>query len=180
MFDRMNPEVGGADTDSLQERSGQDEGVEEVESRGVEVMASSSAGIPPPYSRKAPLNNPFRDYTDEEPALPTTTMLIGPLPAVTTDNTYPFSHEMVLGEGLAPPLPPRPGLSRGLQIPSRVSLITWGFSFPNVLPEQGVSKEQWRLFKSELESFANLTLLQHFTVIGCGFLVHHILGILPG
>ena len=156
---------------------------------GIEVIASSSTSRPPPYTRNAPLDDPFRDYsnsngmqkglkrattTDVEPTAPETAMLIRPLPAVPTD--------IVLDEeGLPPPLPyRRSGLSRGLQIPSRVSLITWGFSFPEILPEQGVSKEQWRLFKHELESFAYLTMSQIVTIVGCGAIVSHFFTILPG
>ena len=178
-LDQIDP-VAEPDTPSLHEASSQDNGVEEV--------ASSSAAEPPPYSRNAALDDPFRDYsnsngmqkgskpattTDAKSALPTTAILVKPLPAVPT--------ELVLDEDIAPPLPYRPpGLSRGLQIPSRVSLITWGFSFPKVLPEQGVSKEQWRLFKHELETFAGLTLSQHLTVIGYGFLISHFFGAIPG
>ena len=168
------------DTPSLHQSSSHD--------NGVKVIASSSASEPPPYSRNSLLDDPFRDYangngmqkglkpattTDAEPALPTTAMLIEPLPAVPTD--------MVLDEGLPSPLPYQPiGLSRGLQIPSRVSLITWGFSFPKVLPEQGVSKEQWRLFKHELEKFAFMTMSQHLAVVGYGYLVGHFFGGIPG
>ena len=178
-LDEIDP-IAEPDTPSLHQSSSHDDGVEGI--------ASSSAAEPPPYSRNAPLEDPFRDYangngmqkgskpattTDEETALPTTAMLIRPLPAVPTD--------MVLDEGLPPPLPYQPsGLIRGLQIPSRVSLITWGFSFPKVLPEQGVSKEQWRLFKYELETFAYLTTSQLLTVVGYGYLVGHVFGGIPG
>ena len=171
--------VAEPDTPSLHQSSSHDDGVEGI--------ASSSAAEPPPYSRNAPLDDPFKDdansngmqkglkpatTTDAEPG-PETTMLIESLPATPTD--------MVPDEGLPSPLPYRPpGLSRGLQIPSRVSLITWGFSFPKVLPEQGVSKEQWRRFKYELESFAYLTTSQLLTVVGYGFLVSHVFGAIPG
>ena len=173
-LDQIDP-VAEPDTPSLHQAPSQDNGIEEV--------ASSSAAQPPPYSRNAALDDPFRDYsnsngmlkgskpakpTDTKPALPTRAILIKPLPAVPTD--------MVIDEDLPPPS----GLSRGLQIPSRVSLITWGFSFPKVLPEQGVSKEQWRLFKHELETFAGLSLSQQLTVIGYGFLVSHFFGAIPG
>ena len=152
----------------------------------VETVASSSTTEPPPYSRNAAPDDPFRDYANSngtqkglkrvatEPALPTTATLIGPLPAVST--------EMVLDEGLLPPpLPYRPPvLSRGLQIPSRVSLITWGFSFPKILAEQGVSEEHWRLFKHELETFARMTISQRLSVAGYGFLCGYFLGLIPG
>lgn len=170
----------------------------------IQVIASSSTAEPPPYSRNGPLEDPFRDgdtsvdnfyangngmrkglkavaTADAEPALPTTAVLIEPVPAEPADNALPFSHAMVFDEELSAPIPPRPfGLSRGLQIPSRVSLITWGFSFPKALPEQGVSKEQWRYFKHQLESFANLTLTQRFTVVGYSYLVGHFFGPIPG
>ena len=175
-LDEIDP-VAEPDTPSLHQSSSHDD--------GVEVIASSSAAEPPPYSRNAPLDDPFRDYANGNgmqkglkrattaDAEPTTAMLIKPLPAVPAD--------MVLDEGLPPPLPYQPsGLSRGLQIPSRVSLITWGFSFPKVLPEQGVSKEHWRLFKHELETFAYLTTSQRLTVIGYGYLVSHVFGGIPG
>ena len=178
-LNQMDP-VAEPDTPSLHQSSSHDDGVEEI--------ASSSASEPPPYARNAPLEDPFRDdansngmqkgsktatNTDAEKGLPKTAILIEAPPAVPTD--------MVLGEGLPPPLPYQTsGLSRGLQIPSRVSLITWGFSFPKVLPEQGVSREQWQLFKHELERFAYLTMSQGLIIVGCGFLISHFLGIIPG
>ena len=176
-LDQMDP-IAERDTPSLHESSSRD--------NEVEVVASSSTTEPPPYSRNAALDDPFRDYANSngmqkglkrvatEPALPTTATLIGPLPAGSTD--------MVLDDSLLPPpLPYRPSvLSRGLQIPSRVSLITWGFSYPKILTEQGVSEEHWRLFKHELETFARLTISQHLTVAGCGFLIGYFLGLLPG
>ena len=172
--------VAEPDTPSLYESSSHDDSVEGI--------ASSSASEPPPYARNAPPDDPFRDdansngmqkgskpatTTDAEPALPKTAMLIEAPPAVPTD--------MVLGEGLPPPLPyQRCRLSRGLQIPSRVSLITWGFSFPKILPEQGVSREQWQLFKHELERFAYLTMSQLLPLIGYGYLFGHFFGPIAG
>ena len=83
---------------------------------------------------------------------------------------------------LAPqPLAPQPpGLKRGLQIPSRVSLITWGFSFPPLLAEQGVDKVRWRVFKHELEAFARMTLSQKMTVTAYHIVVGHFCGLPVG
>ena len=175
------------DTHRQRQSTGQlnDGGFEEEE----EVVASSSsAAVPPPYSRNRPLVNPFLDVSgsnvmrkgltqaepaDVEAALPTTGMLIEPLPALPTD--------MGLDESFPLPLPYQPPrLSRGLQIPSRVSLITWGFSLPKVLPMQGVSEGQWRLFKHELERFARMTMSQRLTVWGVDFLVSHSFGHIVG
>lgn len=55
-------------------------------------------------------------------------------------------------------LPDRPRrLERGLQIPSRMGIITSGFSLPRLLEEQGVSKPQWKLFTHELKSHAKMS-----------------------
>ena len=179
-------------TPSLHQSSSQNHDVQEPE--------SSSASKPPPYFRNSPLEDPFRDgdapvgyfypndngiqkglkaatATHLDPAPATTVTLVDPPPPVPIVNSDPFVGGMVLDEDLPPPLPLRPsGLRRGLQIPSRVSHITFGFSFPEVLAEEGVNKEQWRLFKHELETFACLSISQHINVMGCGFLVGHFFG----
>lgn len=124
-----------------------------------EIVLDEGLPSPLPY-RPADLSRGLQNGLNPattELGLPTTSIVRRPLPAAPT--------EVVLDEGLPSPLPYRPpGLSRGLQIPSRVSLITWGFSFPKVLLEHGVSKHHWRLFKHELEKFAGLSVSQHLTV----------------
>lgn len=159
---------------------------------GVQGPESSNSLGPPPYTKNAPLDDPFRGgdahvgyfypkskgvQKDFRPATATrvdlpsaTTTPLEPLPPVPTDDADSFAVDVVLDGSLLPPqpLPARPsGLKRGLQIPSRVSLITWGFSFPPVLAEQGVTKSQWKLFKHELKAFARLSLGQWVTVIAC-------------
>lgn len=147
-----------------------------------------SASQPPPYSRNTPLDDPFRDgdaiflKKDGMQGVPTpaTAIHVDP-PREPSAHTNPFISEVVIDESLRPPLPPRPaGLRRGLQIPSRVSHITWGFGFPTILAEQGVTKAQWRLFKHELESFARMTWSQSFEVMGYHIMVHHFVGPIPG
>ena len=172
---------------SLRPSSSQNDGVQEAE--------SSNASELPPYIRNTPLDRPFRDgdtprgffcpnsngvhtglntatasHTDPPPA--TTATLLDTLPPATVADNDPFVDTMVLDESLPPPLSPRPsGLKRGLQIPSRVSAITCGFSFPEILADQGVSKTQWRMFKHELETFARLSLSQWITVAAYDILI---------
>ena len=176
-------------TPSLHPSSSQNDGVQEP--------GSSSASELPPYIRNTPLGNPFRDgdapggyfypnsndmqkgpksapSTHADPPPTTTGTLLDTLPPAPITNADPFVDTMVLDEGLSPPLPPRPsGLKRGLQIPSRVSLITWGFRFPEILAEQGVSKPQWRNFKHELETFARMSASQWITVAAIDILICH-------
>lgn len=168
-----------------------------------EAESSSASGLPP-YSGKSPLRDPFRDgdasvgyfYTNENgmenslkpaiatrsvPVSVTTAQLLDPLPQVPSANTNPFLGETLLDEDSPPPLPPRPsGLKRGLQIPSRVSLITWGFSFPEILFEQGINKEQWRSFKHELEAFARMGIHDYIAIAGCQLIIGHCLSPILG
>ena len=174
-------------TPSLRPSSSQNDGVQEAE--------SSNASELPPYIRNTPLDRPFRDgdaprgffypnsngmqkglntatasHADPPPA--TTATLLDTLPPAPVADNDPFVDTMGLDESLPPPLPPRPSsLKRGLQIPSRVSLITCGFSFPEILAEQGVSKTQWRMFKHELETFARMSLSQWITVAAYDILI---------
>ena len=151
---------------------------------GVQELGSNSATELPPYSGNPSLDDPFRDarvgYFHPNGNGTATATQMDP-PPVPTANTDPFASAMVLDDSLPLPLPPRPsGLSRGLQIPSRVSIITWGFSFPKILAEQGVSKPQWRSFKHQLEKFARLSFSQVVTVFGSELLAHYVLGPIPG
>lgn len=163
-------------------------------SNGVQGPGSSDSSVPPPYTRNSPLDAPLRDghapvvhiysncngtqnglqpataaHMDPSPARMTTH--VDPITPVPAADARPFAVEMVLNESLLTPpsLPTRAfGLRRGLQIPSRVSIITWGFSLPKVLAEQGVTKSYWRLFKHELEDFARMSVSQWVTVIAYG------------
>ena len=161
------------------------------------MPGSSNAAQPPSYTRNPPLQDPFRDGDavvgyiypmnngiqknlkgESTDPLPTTRapLLVEPLRLAADD---PFAEGIILDESHLPS--PRPsGLTRGLQIPTRVSLISWGFSFPDILAEQGVSKEHWRLFQHELEQFAYMRLSQWLTVIGCHLLVSYFFSIIAG
>ena len=185
-----------SDTSTLQQSSSHNNDVQEAE--------SSSASKLPPYSGKSPLRDPFRDgdapvgcfYADGngmhnglnsatatglDPVPATTATFLDPLPQEPSANTNPFLGDMLLDEDLPPPLPPRPsGLIRGLQIPSRVSLITWGFGFPEILAEQGVNKKQWRSFKHELEAFARMGIFDYIAIMGCQYIIGHFFTPVPG
>lgn len=184
-------------TSSLDPSSSQEMGVQEPES-------SNSSG-PPPSDRDTPLENPFREgdapvgyfYPNsnsmQKSLKPAAATHMDPAPAtlppVLTANADPFADadpsaaEMTLDESLLPhpSLPARPsGLSRGLQIPSRISLITWGFGFPQILAEQGVTKSQWKLFMRELKAFAELSVGQWVTVVACTHGVSLLFGAIVG
>ena len=64
-----------------------------------------------------------------------------------------------------PPVLPQTGLRRGLQVPSRISHITWGFRLPLALVEAGVGKRQWRTFTHEIKSHARMTKSQFCFVL---------------
>lgn len=176
------------------------------DTRNAHLSSTNNSSVPPPYTRNSPLDAPLRDgdapvvhfysncngtqnglqpamapHLDPPPA--TTTTHVDPSTPVTAADADPFAVEMVLDESLLTPpsLPARAsGLRRGLQIPSRVSIITWGFSLPKVLAEQGVTKSYWRLFKHELEDFARMSVLQWVTVLAYGQCVNLLLGPFPG
>lgn len=173
----------------------------------VQRPESSRASGPPSYTRTAPLDDPFRDGDtpvgifdpnrhdvqeglkpatathEDPPAVATANLVDSPPPESTADADADADVEMVLDESLLspPPLPPRPsGLKRGLQIPSRFNTITWGFSFPNVLAEQGVTELQWKWFKRELKAFASMSKSQWVTVLFCSNFIGSHFGFLPG
>ena len=171
---------------------------------GAQSRKSSNGAHPPPYTKNTALDDPFRDEVpprgnfssdsddtqkalmpaaaidmDHPPATtPTTVVTPPPMPSAAAD---PFAVE-VDSSLLSPPPPSSrpPGLRRGLQIPSRVSHITWGFSFPKVLAEHGVTKPVWRKFKHEVKAFASMSFTQHVTVIACHVGLDHFLGPGPG
>ncbi len=148
---------------------------------------SSNSSAPPPYVRNTPLDNPFRD--GEAPAgdfylngnsvpkgIQSTTAshhdasLADPLPPVPSANDDPFAVDLVLNESLLsrpPLLAQSSGLRRGLHIPSRASHITWGFSFPEILAEQGVTKTQWKSFMHEVKAFASMSIGQWAACLAC-------------
>ncbi len=154
---------------------------------GAEEPESSNSSAPPPYARNTPLDNPFRD--EDAPVgdfylngngvpkgIQSTTAthhdasLADPLPPVPSANDDPFAVDLVLDESLPsrPTFPTRPsGLRRGLHIPSRASHITWGFSFPEILAEQGVTKTQWKLFMHEVKAFASMSIGQWAACLAC-------------
>ena len=114
-----------------------------------------------------------------DPSPSPTTAIVMRLPPVPSPNADPFTIETVFDDSLSPlpPLPTRPpGLKRGLQIPSRISLISWGFSFPKILLEHGVTKQHWRRFKHELKKFAHMTFGQWAQVM----ITSHAVGTLFG
>ena len=140
----------------------------------------SNPSKPPSYVQDIPLEKPLQngDGVQEsfqpssaenmDPAPAPTTAIVISLPPVPSPNDDPFTVETVLDDSLSPlpPLPTQPpGLRRGLQIPSRISLISWGFSFPKILLEHGVSKQHWRRFKHELKRFAHMTFGQWAQVL---------------
>ncbi|KAL2038791.1 hypothetical protein N7G274_008549 [Stereocaulon virgatum] len=81
-----------------------------------------------------------------------------------------------VAENISPPTPPvlpQTRLRRGLQVPSRISHITWGFRLPLALVDVGVGKEQWKTFTHEIKRHARMTksqfFLNLFTSWGLGF-----------
>ncbi len=159
-------------------------------------LRSRSAAQLPLYSRNVPLEDPFRDagapieyyYPDgngmrKGVRAPSAGMIApdDPMALGRAGNADPFADGMVLDYGVPVPLPPRPLLRRGLQIPSRISHITWGFSFPRILAAQGVEEGQWRLFKHELKSFAAMDWRQWVEVIAIShFVVGHFINPIVG
>ena len=138
----------------------------------------SNSSNPLSYPRNIPLETPsqngdgVQEGFQRSPAKkldPTpTAAIVVPLPPVPSPNNDPFTVETFLDDSLSqlPPFPTRPpGLRRGLQIPSRISLISWGFSFPKILLEHGVTKSHWRQFKHELKKFAHMSFGQWAQVI---------------
>lgn len=83
----------------------------------------------------------------------------------TETSTHRLGHDLV-----DPPtrsFVPQPfGLRRGLQVPSRWGVISFGFKLPLLLANAGVTKIQWKLFTHELKSHARLSGKQIVTLVG--------------
>lgn len=168
----------------------------------VQEPEPSYSSRPPSYTTTVPFDESFgngdaiypnsigtqtglqgRTATPMEPPPAAVAATVDPLPLMPTANADPSALEMVLDESLPtpPPLPARPsGLERGLQIPSRGSVITWGFSLPKILAERGVTKKQWKRFSHELKRFARMRMSQLLTVLACEVCVHNIFGPVVG
>ncbi|CAF9921630.1 hypothetical protein IMSHALPRED_005224 [Imshaugia aleurites] len=115
-----------------------------------------------------PSNDTQEPESSKASVPPSNATLIDPLPPAPAGNVDPAAVQMTPNESLSapPPLPAQgPGLRRGLQIPSRIGAITWGFKLPEVLAEQGVTKRQWKVFSRELRAFASMSMLQWMGII---------------
>lgn len=161
----------------------------------------SYSSRPPSYITKAPYEDSFGKADAIYPSSSSmqtgseamTVTPMAPPPAAMTSPVDPLSPmhpadadssalEMVLNESLPtpPPLPTQPsGLERGLQISSRGSVITWGFSLPKILAERGVTKKQWKRFSHELKRFARMRMSQLLTVLACEVSLGLVLGQSP-
>ena len=99
---------------------------------------------------KRPMMPPRRleDIIYDEDATPPTPE--GPVTTTHTTETPGVIHvpKSILKSSTVRSLPPK--LQRGLQIPSRMGVISSGFSLPFLLESQGVSKQQWKLSTHEL------------------------------
>ena len=162
-----------------------------IRKNGDQRSGPSNPSKSPTYARDIPLEKPLQngDGVQEslqplpaknmDPAAAPTTAIVIALPPVPSPNDDPFTVETVFDDSLSPlpPLPTRPpGLRRGLQIPSRISLISWGFSFPKILLEHGVSKPHWRQFKHELKKFAHMSFGQWAQVLVTSHVVGTVFG----
>lgn len=156
---------------------------------GIDTSRHRSTSAPPPkYTRDSAEDDPFRDGDtpvgfyyhekrgiDERLSAATPNRMDSPQP-----TSYPIREPTVVNADLdeeplplpARPVPSRgPGPMRGLQVPSRTSIITWGFKLPPILVEQGVTKAHWKMFTTELKSFAAMSKTQWSTVFVAGAVV---------
>ena len=92
----------------------------------------------------------------------------------------------VPGPVVPAPVRQETSLIRGLQIPSRMGLVSSGFKLPLALEVRGVSREKWRLFTKELKSHAQMNKEQWATFLGlslgislCWHVVAPIAGAIP-
>ncbi|KAL6718245.1 hypothetical protein ACLMJK_004333 [Lecanora helva] len=90
------------------------------------------------------------------------------------ENITPVNEAPIIN---TPALP----LKKGLQIPSRLGVVTSGFKLPSILESQGVSKAEWKRFTHELKGNANLSGKQWAvfvpTAIGIGCFSYFRLGV---
>lgn len=155
----------------------------------VQEPGSDYSSRPPSYRANGPGGSPFGNgiavypnsngmQTESEattaipmaprPMAMTTT--VDPLPPIPTAGLGLSDFNVVVDEGLLRPPPQlaRPhGLRRGLQVPSRISVISWGFSFPKILAEHGVTKTQWGLFTHDVKRFARMHIVQLLGLLAC-------------
>lgn len=169
-YDALSHPIHGAPSGSLREADPplytkhhhhyhplQTEGVITVTAEDTPKEKSSSAvkGIEKPPPTPARRVNFAHDLEVEEPS--------------TTDAPgHHTVHE--LGHSVIDPptrtFVPQPlGLRRGLQVPTRWGVITWGFKIPPLLASAGVTKVQWKLFTHELKSHAKMSGKQIATLV---------------
>ena len=60
-------------------------------------------------------------------------------------------------------------LRKGLQVPTRGSMVTTGFKLPPTLMKAGITKDQWKLFSHEIKKGAELDGKQVTLVLGGSF-----------
>ena len=168
----------------------------------VQELEASYSSRPPSYTTNAPFEDSFGNgdaidpnsnsmqtglqdttATPIDPPPAAMAAAVDPLPPMPTVDADSSALEIVLDESLPtpPPLPAQPSvLERGLQIPSRGSVITWGFSLPKILAERGVTKKEWKRFSHELKRFARMRMSQLLTVLACEVCVHNVFGPIVG
>ena len=59
-------------------------------------------------------------------------------------------------------------LTRGLQVPSRITYITSGFKYPSILHMAGITLDEWKAFTSQVKSHASLSIKQWTVTVGSG------------
>ena len=120
-----------------------------------ETSIDTYSGLDPPsYSRYEPIMEKGSQVEPSTAGSPPSAKLAAP--------SDPFSKSTTT-------LRSSSELKRGLQIPSRISHITWGFHLPPVLAKAGVEKAQWRLFTREVKNHAAMSKAQWCTVLATGF-----------
>jgi hypothetical protein len=82
-------------------------------------------------------------------------------PRPTDDPILPTAHE--------PGYASESILQRGLQVPTKSSLVTSGFAYPMILSQCDITKEQWSNFTREITKEAKMTPSQWTTTVGKGF-----------
>lgn len=124
----------------------------------MEMQSYGSIDLPPRYSIN--MLDETKDFQEiergddqdmQQPLIPTFAI-----------NSEPESNDVRLDDARDCPL------TRGLQVPSRITYITSGFKYPSILYRAGISLDEWKAFTSQVKSHASLSIKQWTVTVGSG------------
>lgn len=116
--------------------------------------STATLTLPPSYSANA--TQLHLNDTHQSNFIRSTKKAWSSAPPYHADNRSIFPT----AETLINPVPARPVLTRGLQVPTRRPSLTSGYSFPKILGQAGVTRAAWSAFTRDVRKHASLSTSQ--------------------